>query len=496
MKIQRILLVSIKLILSVGLVFPITAFAHLLSITATTPFSSTAHILSTATATFTVTNITSNVTLTAVDQSYFPLGSGLSIVSSTCGNPMNPGQSCNINVGLQAPPTPQTISAELREWAKPSADGVRFPFTIAVVGPQQFTVGGSVAGLTSGNLVLQNNGNDNLTISTNGAFTFSQPVSMGDTYNVTVLSQPPGQICTVSNGSGAIAMSDITNVSVFCSKQFAYVANYAPNLGTVSLCSIDPGTGALTCPGTTGSGFVGATAVAVNSAGTLAYVANFDGNSISLCSIDQNTGALACSGTTGSGFNGPSAITINPAGTFAYVSNFNNGSISRCSITPTTGDLTSCGPTGGLFSFPEYITINPQNTFAYVANGSYVSLCSITPTTGDLTSCAATGSFIPTLFGISINPAGTFLYVSDYFNSSVYLCSVTPGTGELTNCAITGGIFNGPGGITVNSAGTLAYVSNYTGNDVSLCNIEPTTGALTCPGTTGSGFSNPSALAY
>lgn len=140
MKFQRICLASIKLILSISLLFPCAAFAHLISIKATTPFPSVVHVLSTATATFTITNITSRVTLTAVDQSHFPAGSGLTILSSTCGTPIGPGQSCNIKVQLKAPPTPRIISAELSEWAKPSIDHVCFPFTIAVVSPQQFTI--------------------------------------------------------------------------------------------------------------------------------------------------------------------------------------------------------------------------------------------------------------------------------------------------------------------------------------------------------------------
>lgn len=140
MRLQRICLIIIKLILTVNLLFPIAAFAHLISITATEPFPATVHVSSTTRATFTVTNITSRITLTVVDQSHFPRGSGLSIASSTCGNPMGPGLACRISVQLEAPSNPQTISAELREWAKPSVDGVRFPFTIGVIGPKQFVV--------------------------------------------------------------------------------------------------------------------------------------------------------------------------------------------------------------------------------------------------------------------------------------------------------------------------------------------------------------------
>jgi hypothetical protein len=80
------------------------------------------------------------------------------------------------------------------------------------------TVGGNVSGLTGTGLVLQNNGGDNLSISVNGDYTFATPLESGDTYAVTVLTQPssPSQVCTVANGSGAIGVENVTDVDVNC----------------------------------------------------------------------------------------------------------------------------------------------------------------------------------------------------------------------------------------------------------------------------------------
>jgi len=81
------------------------------------------------------------------------------------------------------------------------------------------SVGGAVSGLGSGlSLTLQNNGGDNLTLTSNQSFTFATSISPNSTYNVTVLNQPTGQTCAVTNGSGSIdAMGDnIGNVSVSC----------------------------------------------------------------------------------------------------------------------------------------------------------------------------------------------------------------------------------------------------------------------------------------
>ena len=50
----------------------------------------------------------------------------------------------------------------------------------------QFTVGGTVTGLTGSSLVLQNNGADNITIQGNGSFTFNTALSANATYSVTI----------------------------------------------------------------------------------------------------------------------------------------------------------------------------------------------------------------------------------------------------------------------------------------------------------------------
>ena len=78
-----------------------------------------------------------------------------------------------------------------------------------------YTVGGTITGLT-GSVVLQNNGGDSLTSSADGAFTFATPVATGGTYNVTVQTQPSGETCTVTNGSGTIGGANVTNVGVAC----------------------------------------------------------------------------------------------------------------------------------------------------------------------------------------------------------------------------------------------------------------------------------------
>jgi hypothetical protein len=79
-----------------------------------------------------------------------------------------------------------------------------------------YTVGGTVSGLTGTGLALQNNGAEILSIAADGSFTFLTELVDTTAYTVIVSTQPTGQTCTVTNGSGAIAAADVTNVSVAC----------------------------------------------------------------------------------------------------------------------------------------------------------------------------------------------------------------------------------------------------------------------------------------
>ncbi|MBA2657188.1 MAG: hypothetical protein H0U70_09465 [Tatlockia sp.] len=78
-----------------------------------------------------------------------------------------------------------------------------------------YSVGGTIFGLV-GTVTLQNNGVDTLIKNTNGGFTFTMPLAEGSTYAVSVSSQPVAQICTVTNGSGTIANTNVMDVDVSC----------------------------------------------------------------------------------------------------------------------------------------------------------------------------------------------------------------------------------------------------------------------------------------
>ena len=84
-------------------------------------------------------------------------------------------------------------------------------------------VGGNLSGLAPGKtLVLQNNVNgredDVITLTQNGSFKFGRRLIITENYNVTVRTQPSGQQCVVTKGTGSVPSSsnDITDVAVIC----------------------------------------------------------------------------------------------------------------------------------------------------------------------------------------------------------------------------------------------------------------------------------------
>ena len=130
-----------------------------------------------------------------------PIPTGGSYQVTVAAQPANPSQVCDVSGGSG------TI-------VDGNITSVRVECTTST-----FTVGGTVTGLAGSGLVLQSNGGDDLAISSDGSFTFAEPVADGANFTVTISSQPtgPSQVCTVSNGSGTIATGDVTDIAVDCS---------------------------------------------------------------------------------------------------------------------------------------------------------------------------------------------------------------------------------------------------------------------------------------
>ncbi len=80
-------------------------------------------------------------------------------------------------------------------------------------GGQPHAIGGTLTGLAANTvLVLHNKGADALRLTANGTFQFAEPSA---DYRVEVATQPAGQTCTVTHGSGT-ATAPVADVQVNC----------------------------------------------------------------------------------------------------------------------------------------------------------------------------------------------------------------------------------------------------------------------------------------
>jgi len=278
-----------------------------------------------------------------------------------------------------------------------------------------YTIGGSLSGLTASGLILQNNGADNLTVSSGASsFQFATPVVSGGSYSVTVYQQPTGLICYVANASGTNVSANVTNVSVSCSTQNAYVANNAFSGGDVYLCSLNSDGNFNTCattPTTSPPAWGSPTSIAFATVSDVpyAYVAannEFSAGSVFYCTTLSNGNFDTCNTTPASPPSNwePSAVAINTAQDghmYAYVAQTSStNSVYRCPIN-SDGSLGACattGPTSGWV--PTGITFattgTPTTQYAYIGSGGTLSkleqctlnndgtfnTCAITPTSG------------------------------------------------------------------------------------------------------------------
>ena len=155
-----------------------------------------------------------------------------------------------------------------------------------------YSIGGTVSGL-SGTVVLQDNGGDNLSVSANGSFTFATPLAGGAGYAVTVKTNPSGQSCTVSNGSGTVAAANVTNVAVSCTSAAAYSIG-----GTVSGLSgtvVLQDNGADSLSVSANGSFTFATPVASGAGYAVTIMTSPAGQS---CTVSNGSGTVAAANVT------------------------------------------------------------------------------------------------------------------------------------------------------------------------------------------------------
>ena len=302
--------------------------------------------------------------------------------------------------------------------------------------PDGYTLGGTVAGLSGHGLTLELNGGSELPIEANGAFAFPSSLTSGTAYSINVRQQPAvrREICTVTNGSGVVGTTDISNVSVKCTNAVGFVYVVDPN-SQIAAYGITTATGAPIPDGSfaiplTG-GYTPLVQVMVAApSGNYLYVLSQQPNQILTFAIESNQGGLTPVNAPVATRAGSLHMVMSPNGSFLFVYNIqtnNSQSIQSFAVDSATGALTAAGivqlpntdctagvcPGGGDFAIRSDSKYLYVLTYDGVHNTTSVTPYAIDPLTGGLT--GGTAITFPTNAAgtsMSIDPLGRFLYVA------------------------------------------------------------------------------------
>lgn len=170
--------------------------------------------------------------------------------------------------------------------------------------------------------------------------------------------------------------------------------------------------------------------VALNPAGTRAYVSNQVGNTVSVIDTTANP-KVVISTISDASFASPYGVAVSPDGTKVYVANSGSNSVSVISTASNT--VTNTITVG---NFPKGVSFNPLGTRAYVANGGDSTVSVIE--TGSLTNIATLAvGLSPVALGSFMGPAVGLLPSSLTFSSQLVGTTSAASTATLTNAAAT-----------------------------------------------------------
>jgi putative esterase len=234
-----------------------------------------------------------------------------------------------------------------------------------------FTVGGTVSGL-SGTVVLQDNGGDDLSVTANGSFTFATPLAGGAAYNVTVKTNPSGQTCTVTGGSGAIGSANVTNVAVSCATTTATTYSVGGTVSGLSGTVVLQDNGGDDLSVTANGSFTFATKLASGAAYSVTVAASPTGQTCTvtsgsgtIASADVTSVAVSCA-TSGSGSGTSASDDFNRAngGLGASWTAISDGamSISSQQVIGTAGATTGAARTAETYPSDQFSQIQVTST--------------------------------------------------------------------------------------------------------------------------------------
>ena len=336
---------------------------------------------------------------------------------------------------------PAGLSCTLSSNAAGIINGADVTVTVTCV-PAPYTIGGTLTNLAAGaSVVLENNGGDALTLSADGAFTFAGTAADNAAYAVTVGTQPAGQTCSVSNGSGTVPGASVTNVAVDC-------ANTLFNVG-VTVTGLSSGNTGLTLADN------GTDALAVTANGSFNFnTAIATGGTYAVTITTQPSGATCALGSNASGTIAAAAVTV--AVTCTAIA---SPTLSSLAVTPTSPSV----EVGASQQFIATATYSDASTAIVTSQTSWTSA---SPSIATISSSGGLATGV--MAGGPITITGSFTQSGTTATATAQLtvtaananCPAAPYTnptycGTLTAEADTGQNYTGTFGFTLGTGGQV-----------------------------------------
>ena len=393
-------------------------------------------------------------------------------------------------VSVQTQPTGATCSVGSGTGTIGTSNVVSVQVTCAA---NAYHVGGTIAGLTAGGLILAN-GTDTVSPAANAtSFTFPLLVSFGGSYSVTVTQQPTGLTCSVAGTFPAtMGAGDVGNVAVTC----ATAAAYAPLAGH-EVCTppiSQDGTG-------NGASIPGATAMVFDAAGNVYTTSGLSVHKITPAGVATTLAGSDGGGQPGqvdgtgaaAGFSGSAnALAADSAGNIYVGDHYMVRKVTQAGVVTTIAGQVGTGFSNGTGAAAAFGIINgiavdsAGNIYVTDSNSAIRKVTPagvVTTLAGSNPAIGVTPGFVDGAgfaarfagpWGMAIDGAGN-LFVADTFNNAIR--KVTP-AGQVTTLAGGGpaaagyldatGVaarFNLPDSLSIDAAGNL-YVNDANGSAV------------------------------
>ena len=312
-----------------------------------------------------------------------------------------------------------------------------------------YAITATVSGLAGTGLILQNNGANDLSFSTNGTFTINSAALSGSSYAVTVKTQPssPSQTCVVGGGSGTVGSANVSNITVACTTNtYAITATVSglagtglilQNNGANDLSFSTNGTFTINSAALSGSAYAMTVKTQPSAPSQSCVVAGGSGtvggaivSSITVtCTTNTYAITATVSGLAGTGFvlqnNGANDLSFTSNGTFSINSSVLSGSAYNVTVkTQPTSPIQTCvigNGSGTVTNAGVNVTVSCTTAPPTVQSSTYsLNVLGIAPSSGSATVTASDQSKLALTYSISQQPSEGSVTINSATGSFVY----------------------------------------------------------------------------